>query len=427
MTRILQIVLLVVFGLVFFNKNLYAFEQAVYIWQRSWDEGINTSIKQIAPQVDKFSVLAATISTSRGKPVISKVNTNLAYLHDAGKPVVLALRMLSSCGKLINTDKVNSFADEVVAAVHTLIDEAVKAGVVVAGVQFDYDSATSKLVNYGQFLSQIRSGFPGLSISITTLPSWMDSPFFTELVKPLSFYVLQLHSLETPRTIDEKFLLFDVERSRRYVEQALKVGAKFFISLPTYGYEVAFDSKGQFVGLRAENRRVRWEDDVQLKIVMSDPDKAALFFNEIKGMPGALLAGIYWFRLPVENDELNWGVKTIQVIMSGQTPQLSFKVESMVVQDGITEIYLENSGERDLEGNVVFDVSWSSNDQPLFDLMGAYDKQDIDGGKSIRIIGPAPKVGDRRMVAWFRNAKKKASALEVKTTKVTPYDGKNGR
>jgi hypothetical protein len=426
MTKIVRIVSLVVFVLGILCNNLYAFEQDVYIWQKSWDEGIHDSLKQIAPQTDKFSVLAAMISVPRGRPVFSKVNINLSYLHDVGKPAVLAVRMLSSCGKLVNTDKVNSIADQAVEAIRSLIEDAVMAGVKIDGVQFDYDSPTSKLPNYGQFLSRVQSRYPGLSISITTLPSWMDSPAFSDLVKPLSFYVLQLHSLETPKTSDEKFLLFDIGRSRRYVDQSLKLGKKFFISLPTYGYETAFDSKGKFIGLRAENRRVRWADDVQLKVVMADPDAVADFFQEIKGMPASALSGVYWFRLPVKDDELNWGVKTMQVIMSGQIPRLSLKAEVMVSQDGATEVYLENPGEKDFGGKVAFDIFWNSEERPLFDLMSAYAKQDLKGGKGIHITGPAPKVGGRSLVAWFRNVRKEAGVLEINTTKVVPHDDKDG-
>ncbi len=199
------------------------------------------------------------------------------------------------------------------------------------------------------------------------------------------------------------------------------------MSLPTYGYETAFDPKGHFVGLRAENRRVRWEEDVQLKIVMADPDKVALFFKELSSMPTSVLSGVYWFRLPVEKDELNWGVKTIQVIMSGQTPKMIFKADSQVSDDGATEVYLENIGEKDFTGNVTFDVSWNSNERPLFDLMGAYVHQDLKSMDGVHITGPAPKVGSRKMVGWFRKTKKDASVLKVQTTKVMPYDGKNAQ
>lgn len=407
------------------TDRAYALEQTIYIWQKSWDEGIHDSIRQVGPQTDKFSILAATISSLRGKSLISKVNTRLAYLQEAGKPVILAVRMLSSCGKLVNGDKVVPFADEVTASLRQLVDDAVKGGVVVAGVQFDYDSPTSKLANYSQFLTRVQSNYPEMKISVTTLPSWMDSPAFSGFVKPLSFYVLQLHSLETPKTIDDNFMLFDVDRSRRYVEQALKVGQKFYISLPTYGYETAFDARGQFVGLRAENRRVHWEEDVKLKIVMSDPDKVSAYLRELKGMPSPLLLGVYWFRLPVKNDELNWGVKTIQVVMSGATPKLQFKAVSETAPDGATEVFLENVGDRDFAGEVGFDVLWASQERPLFDLMGSFAKQDIDHG--IHIVGTAPRVGNRKPVGWFRNANKTAGVLEVKTTKVMTYDSKTDR
>ncbi len=163
----------------------------MYIWQKSWDEDIQDSIKQVASQSDNFSILAATISVSRGRPVISKVATKLAYLKDISKPVILAIRMLSSCGGLVNSDKVGLFTDEVSLAIQALIDEADKANVTVAGVQFDYDSPTSKLKYYRQFLLSIQSQYPELPISITILPTWMDSSAFQDLVKPLAFYVLR--------------------------------------------------------------------------------------------------------------------------------------------------------------------------------------------------------------------------------------------
>ena len=64
--------------------------------------------------------------------------------------------------------------------------------------------------------------------------------------------MLQVHSLERPKNFDAPFTLCDANAARRAVTWAAKIGVPFRVTLPTYGYLVAFAPGGQFVGLSAE-------------------------------------------------------------------------------------------------------------------------------------------------------------------------------
>jgi len=61
--------------------------------------------------------------------------------------------------------------------------------------------------------------------------------------------VLQVHSLERPKDINTRFELCDSKAARRAVDLAGKVGVPFRVALPTYGYLIAFDSEGKYLGL----------------------------------------------------------------------------------------------------------------------------------------------------------------------------------
>ncbi|KAG0755400.1 hypothetical protein G6F22_020623 [Rhizopus arrhizus] len=87
------------------------------------------------------------------------------------------------------------------------------AGITVAGVEIDYDCATSKLPAYRDFLAALKSRLgPDSALSITALPTWLNSPELDALLKMADESVLQVHAVLNPTQG-----LFDAKRAHACV------------------------------------------------------------------------------------------------------------------------------------------------------------------------------------------------------------------
>ena len=121
---------------------------------------------------------------------------------------------------------------------------------------------------------------------------------------------------------------------------------RFRVALPTYGYMIAFDSKGAFAGLSAEGPMRNWQPDMQLREVRSD---AAAMAGLVRGWNlerPEPMRGIIWYRLPVEGDVLNWSWPTLSRVMTGETPGSSLRAEVRRPQPGLIELTWSMKGMR---------------------------------------------------------------------------------
>ena len=73
-------------------------------------------------------------------------------------------------------------------------------GITITSVQFDYDSPSSKLLEYANFLAQVKLRLPKTSISSTALVSWYhDNPMdLIKVSEQVDFIAIQLYSVIKP-------------------------------------------------------------------------------------------------------------------------------------------------------------------------------------------------------------------------------------
>ena len=173
-------------------------------------------------------------------------------------------------------------------------------------------------------------------------------------------YVLQVHSVERPRSFDAPFTLCDPRAASRAVEQAGRIGVPFRVALPTYGYLLAFDPAGKFLGLSAEGPRPNWPSNAQIREVSSNPiELAALVRSWAQNRP-APMRGVIWYRLPTIVDNFNWRWPTLSAMVAMRVPQEKFRVNTRRVESGLVEISLANEGELDISSRLAVEVRWSN-------------------------------------------------------------------
>ncbi len=413
MAKILGITICIAM-LLFCVAPLQAYDNVIYIWQRNWDGYLEDAISAIQDTTGYFTVLCGDLKFKGESPVINLVDINWPYITQTETSTTIAFRINAGASRFFANNEIHSVAGSVENAIYRVLDSAPQDNIV--GIQFDYDCPTSKLKDYGKFLEIMRERFKPLNerlaefkISITALPTWLQNREFQKLIQGTDYYVLQLHSFELPKSAEQAAEIFPRDKARSYVEKASELKHPFYISLPTYGYEVAFNSEGNFLGLRSEGDPVFWGKGVKHIIKTVDPAEIRSFFK--KGWASGHCLGVYWFRLPLRSDEFNWDIKTLVALIEGRDPSVNIRAELSSPEKGLYEIYLVNDGEQNIATSVGFELQWDTEALLVYDILHQYASERTKEG--LEITGPAPKVGNKALVGWFRAVEKREKDVKL--------------
>ena len=314
----------------------------VYVWQRAWTEPVRKAVEQHGTNFSAFAVLKAEVSWKDKQPQVTRMAVDYATLAKTQRPVGIALRIGPYAGPFAGApstasasserpsqraesvlgapsapgETITSFLCDLAAA---LVAQARTNHVNLSELQIDFDCAESKLDGYRVWVEAIQHRVAPLPVTITALPSWLDSNAFKRLAAVTTNYVLQVHSVARPKSFDAPFTLCDPRAAKRAVERAGRIGIPFRVALPTYGYTLAFDAGGKFIGLSAEGPRPNWPTNAQIREVASNPIELAVLVQDWTARRPAAMRGVIWYRLPVTTDHHNWNWPTLQRVMHEQS------------------------------------------------------------------------------------------------------------
>jgi hypothetical protein len=388
------------------NERLYdeprPLAQAYYVWQMQWTDPVREAVATAASEADRLMVLVGEVNVVNDSLAITPARPDWPALGKERTEVALVLRAGVSLGALLSGTR----QEECAAYLRGVLDDATTAaresGVRVTGVQLDYDCPTSKLGDYKRLLDTLSARRANVEFSITVLPTWIKRWEFAGLVDGLAYYVLQVHSLEIPTSVDRPVVLCDTTRIPGYLRRAAWIGVPFYLALPTYGYRVAFDADGQFTALSAEGPASAWDPSYQVRLVMTDPAEIAAVVRSVMEAPPRGCRGFAWFRLPHSQDELNWSWPTLQAVRDGRVPRTAFEVEIRNPSPGLYEAWLKNVGETRVWSPVAFDVHWDGHRLIAHDTIRGFNGVRDRDTHSIRLVGPPPHNPESAMAAWFR-------------------------
>jgi len=396
----------------------------VYVWQRAWTQPVRNAVLQHATNFSALVVLKAEVSWENKKPQATRVSPDYAALAGmvgqdnspggkAGLPVGpdprprvptvgLALRIGPFAVPFITNDATALLLIELAAS---LVAEARTNHFELGELQIDFDCAESKLDGYRAWVTAIQRRVAPLPVTITALPSWLDARAFKRLAAIATNYVLQVHSLARPAGPHGSFTLCDPRAARWAVERAGRIGVPFRVALPTYGYVMAFDRSGHFLGLSAEGPRPNWPAGAQLREVGSDPlAMAALVQGWTTRRPKAM-RGVIWYRLPVTTDSLNWRWPTLGAIVASHPLGEKLRCVPHRVESGLVEIDLVNEGELDTTSRLAVEVRWTNARLVAGDAVGGFDLAD-SGVSGVRFETKSNSIrlraGDSARLGWLR-------------------------
>lgn len=389
--------------------------QQAYLWQHEWGSAVRTGLTAAAPHLGSVIVLGAELRFPGGLPQCIRVALDYSMLQKLSAPIGLAIRV-GPYGGPFAVDR--PAARALLDTVASLISEANAHRIPLAELQIDFDCSSSKLDGYRAWVEALRQQVAPLPVTITALPAWLGRSAFARLAAASDGYVLQVHSLVPPAGPDAPFTLCDPAEARRTVEKAARLGRPFRVALPTYGYVVAFDSAGRFVGLTAEGPAQSWPDDVRLRVVRADPDAMVSLIRGWTADRPAALRGVIWYRLPNFEDRLNWRLPTLVAVMAGRTPAPLLRAESRLVEPKVNEVDLVNAGDADASLACAVTVSTHGTRVVAADALAGFERID-SGFESITLrsqsrlalerLGP----GERKTIGWMRLSEDKEVHADV--------------
>jgi hypothetical protein len=303
-------------------------DQQLYVWQRQWTPAHDAALRDSRADFSTLRVLALQAFPNAGW---SRARIDPQLLKRDGRPVIAVVRL---DGQLKALDQ-----EEVTAQIRQVISDWQGQGLNLVGVEIDHDAGNARLPAYRQFLAQLRGALPTLlPLSITALPSWLDSRELPALLSTVDSSVLQVHAVNDPRRG-----LFDADQARQWAKAWNRVTTKpFYLALPAYGVAL-LPSAG---GAPVVESEVTLEREGQRRELLADPQALRTLGTELRADPPKHLAGLIWFRLPLANDRRAWSLTTLRAVARGDVLDSQLKLQ-LSADNGLYDIGISNQGNLD--------------------------------------------------------------------------------
>ncbi|MFJ9535036.1 DUF3142 domain-containing protein [Herbaspirillum sp. NPDC101396] len=361
--------------------------QQAYIWQRQWSPAVAAAMQASEQLVGGWRVLAAELTTQRHWKTASP---DWQALKTTQHAIVMVVRL-------------DGQTESLDAATHARISDLLarwrQQGVPVAGVEIDYDCPTSQLPAYRNFLAGLRQSLDrDTTLSITALPTWLNSPELGKLLAVADESVLQVHAVMNPRQG-----LFDAERAQAWLKAYAKQTAHpWRVALPSYGTRVSWDDNGRISTVESERPLLASGNTAQE--LTASPAVVSAFLAQLDKNPEPGLIGVVWFRLPTEDDVRNWSLPTWQAVLARQPLKAAVTVEAQAssqnTQAGLHDLTLRNNGNADSALPLIVRIDAASACDAADGINGYALEADAQGKYLRRTHEGLLRAGYQRNIGW---------------------------
>lgn len=272
-----------------------------YIWQRVWTPQLVASVHRSADIVRGWRVLLAEADAA-GR--WTSVAVPWPELEATRRPIIGVIRI---DGRL-DEARMPALLDEILARL-------APASATLAGLEIDYDCPTSKLALYAKFLGELRTRLARpIALSITALPTWMNSTMLERLSKPLDELVLQVHAVADPR----RGLFDPVQVGRWVAEFGRRIRKPFRVAIPAYDVRVTWRDDGRLASVEGEMPLLA--GNAKGERLGAAPQAVRDLIESLQRVGPERLVGFAWFRLPTDSDNHAWSLTTWRAVISGALP-----------------------------------------------------------------------------------------------------------
>jgi hypothetical protein len=143
-------------------------------------------------------------------------------------------------------------------------ERARRDGADVRGLQLDMDFPTRLLSRYERALNILHKDLqPVGELSITGLPTWMESQTLIDVLKNVDFWVPQFYGAEIPTHSSQLIPISSPQRISYFVNKARQIDKPFYAGLSAYSVVLLYSPSGSLITLRG---------DMNPSLVASDPN-----------------------------------------------------------------------------------------------------------------------------------------------------------
>jgi hypothetical protein len=156
----------------------------------------------------------------------------------------------------------------------------------VVGLQIDIDVPTRLLGRYRKILNALRNRLkPGVQLSITGLPTWMDSVELSATLAQVDFWIPQLYGAEIPERSDQLIPISSPENVSRFVSRARGFEKPFYAGLAAFSWTLLYGPNGSLISLRGDMDPASIATDSNLELIEQRPFPVSRKISSV--MPGA--------------------------------------------------------------------------------------------------------------------------------------------
>lgn len=187
----------------------------------------------------------------------------------------------------------SALATEIARAYREDSERARRDGADVRGLQLDIDFPTRLLPRYELTLSAIRPLLQsGVELSITGLPTWMDSPALNGVLKNCDFWVPQFYGGEIPTRSEQKLPTSSPESITYFVSKARQIDKPFYAGLAAYSVALLYNASGSLITLRGDMNPALLFADPNLELIdqhsFASAERRYAFRAKANGVTGGL-------------------------------------------------------------------------------------------------------------------------------------------
>ncbi|RDJ00667.1 DUF3142 domain-containing protein [Dyella solisilvae] len=304
-----------------------------YVWQVQWTPALDDAIRASNDVVRDWRVLAAEVD-ERGQWRLMRPDWGV--LAASGKPLVAVVR--------IEDQPAQWDEHGLLAGVQSLLADWRQHELSLVGVEIDYDCAASRLPAYAHFLAALRPLLgTGMELSITALPTWMDSAELDHVLALVDEPVLQVHAVQSPGVG-----LFEPRQVHTWISEfARRVHKPWRVALPAYGARVAWSTEGQTDAVGSEQPAPI--GGAAAHELFADPLAMQGFVAGLQADAPSGLAGIVWSRLPTDDDARAWSMATWRAVLAHEPLRMSLLAQVRNARrSSLRDLVLINTGNADV-------------------------------------------------------------------------------
>jgi len=294
----------------------------------------------------------------------------------------------------------NELASMIAVAFQEDITRAEQEHARVIGLQIDIDVPTRLLSSYEKTLRALRGRLrPGTQLSITGLPTWMQSSELQLTLAQIDFWVPQFYGTEIPERVDQIIPISSPESLNRFVDSARALNKPLYAGLSAYSWALLYNSAGSLITVRGDMDPATIAADPNLELIDQRPfEKSVRAGSEwrfayraradgvtdglamqagdslvvdvpsteslrasariVRELAGDKLLGICVFRLPVSDDPSTLNAEQVATALSDRDSSANIQVrfKRSEAEDRAWLLEIENTGTASAVGGLRVDV-----------------------------------------------------------------------